>query len=128
MTKAKYILIFSIILISKCDLLEKMENLFSEKQNNYETEDERLFNIRNNQPHKPILNLYPRFEQVQDHQSKEVQQKINNLVIQSEPHYKQYQEISKKYQQKIINPPILVDTQKNIKKIEDTIQTPPSFL
>lgn len=128
MTKVKYILILSIILISNCDLLDKIENLVGEKQNNYETEEERLFNMRNNLPHKSILNLYPRFEQVNDHQSKEVQQKINNLIIHSDPHYKQYQEIAKKYQQKIINPPILINQENQNKKIEDKIQTPPGFL
>lgn len=115
----KIIFALGLIFAIRCNLFEKIESLVNSK----EDEDEyNMFKMNNDPiPHKQILNLYPKFDSPQ----KRIDE-INKLIVKDDKADEQFKSIANEYQTKIVNPPIIKQTEKT-KKEDSIIETPPIF-
>lgn len=115
----KIVFALCLIVAIQCDLFEKIESLVNSK----EDEDEySMFKMNNDPiPHKPILNLYPKFDS-----SHNKIDEINKLIVKDDKAEEQFKSIANEYQTKIVNPPIIKQSEKT-KKENSIIETPPIF-
>lgn len=108
------------IIAIHCDLFDKIESLVNSKEDD---DEYNMFKMNNNPiPHKPLLNLYPRFNSLNNKIDE-----INQLIVNDAKTEEQYKSIANEYQTKIINPPIIKEQKRNFQKENNIIETPPIF-